>query len=79
MATLKQLLNPEPEIISIFADTYQNTSNTANIENSDIENILNDTYENDGDTAGISESDIADIFNGDEEITERDIQKLFDE
>lgn len=69
----------EPEVISIFDDTYQNTEDTAGIESSDIDKVLNDTYENTGETSGISESDIAEIFNGDEEITDADIKNLFDE
>lgn len=69
----------EPDIISIFDETYQNTEETAGIESSDIDKVLNDTYENTGDTAGISESDIKEIFSSDDEITDADIQNLFEE
>ncbi|MBQ9488258.1 MAG: hypothetical protein IJU91_10765 [Selenomonadaceae bacterium] len=69
----------EPEVSSIFDETYQDTEDTAGIETSDIDKILNDSYENTGETSGISESDIAEIFNGDDEITDADIQNLFED
>ena len=53
----------EPDIRSIFDNTYQATENTAGIESADIINIFNDTYENTCDTSGITESSIQILFN----------------